>query len=114
MSERHKQQTKIFAQLQGVTPEESERRLMASMPCTENGWAIASLIFARIGEYWDDYFDLEDVGPLCVWGHMFDGLPFITPDIAEQCVDAVHEEGIEEPSVGDFYQAAKKILAGDN
>ena len=114
MSERHRKQTEFFAELQGITPEESVRQLMASMPCSENGWAIAAIIFARARMYWHDFFDLEDIGPLCAWGNMFDDLPFVTPDIAEQAVDAVWASGDKYPHVGVFLQAAKKILAGEN
>lgn len=112
MSEWYRKQTEYLAMLQGITPEESEQRIMDSMPCSENGWAIASLIFARARGYWHDFFDLEDKGPLSLWGHMFDGLPLITPDIAEQAVDAVYASGDKQPHVGVFYQAAKKILEG--
>lgn len=114
MSEGHKRRREFFAELQGITPEQSERRLMQSMPCSENGWAIASLVFARARGYWYDFFDLDDVGPLCVWGHMFDGCPLITPDIAEQAVDAVYASGDKHPHAGVFYNAAKKIVEGGN
>lgn len=114
MSEWWRKQAEVFAELQGVTPEENVRRHLETSPCTRNGWAIASLIFARAGEYWDGFFDLEDVVPLAIWAEMFDDLPFMTPDIAEQCVDAVHADGVKEPQLGHFYQAAKRLLAGDN
>lgn len=114
MSEWWRKQTEIFAELQGTTPEENVRRQIEGSPCTQNGWAIASIIFARARQYWHDFFDLEDLGPLAVWAGMFDDLPFMTPDIAEKCVDAVHAQGVKEPQLGHFYQAANKILAGDN
>lgn len=111
MSDRFKQTLAVLAGAAGMSVDEFERRQIALHSCTENGRAVASVVFYRAGEYWPDFFDLSDQVPLAAWASMFDQFqPFVTPDIAEQAVDAVHASGVAEPHVGVFLRAAADIL----
>lgn len=79
---------------------------------TPNGRAVAALLFYRALNYWPDYFTPADGPPVAAWADMLDMYPFITPDVIEAAVDAVHAKGIREPQPKDFIDAANEVLAG--
>lgn len=79
---------------------------------TANGCAIAAVIFDRARRlYWPEYFSPADTPAVHAWGELIDRrIPLVTPDVAEQAVDAVHAAGITQPGFSDFAEAAENLM----
>ncbi|BBY78930.1 hypothetical protein H7I53_18040 [Mycolicibacterium pulveris] len=110
MSDLYKRTVALCADLAGQSVAEFERRISGQHPHTQNGRAVAAVIFYRAGDYWSDFFDMSDPTALAIWASMFDQYqPFVTPEVAEKAVDAVHAAGVEHPAISHFLQAAERI-----
>lgn len=111
MSSQYRETLRLLANFSGKTLVEFENELIAATPHTENGLAVAAAIFQRARDYWPHFHDPTDRSALAIWAEMFDTFqPFVTPQVAERAVDAVHAAGITNPSVGVFLNAARFIL----
>lgn len=78
---------------------------------TENGRAVAAVLFDRARLYWPDFHSPADMPALVVWGDLIDRFhPFITPDVITKAVDVVAAQGVSNPVPGHFTQAAERIM----
>lgn len=78
---------------------------------TPNSRAVVAVLFDRARRYWPGFFSPADQPALAVWGDIIDRWhPFITPDVIEEAVDAVHAAGVVHPVPGHFTHAAEKIM----
>jgi hypothetical protein len=80
-------------------------------PATTNGRALAALLFDRALTYWPDFVSPADLPAVAVWGELLDTrVPFATPGVIEQAVDAVAASGVSPCGPANFLRAATRIM----
>ena len=79
---------------------------------SENGRALAAILFYRAREYWPDYFSPADLPAVATWASLLDNYPFFTPDVIEAAVDAVWAAKVHHPQPAVFIRVARQMTEG--